>query len=146
MNSFLAFLAFTHFSQIDGTDRPISMKITRFEGLECWQESVSLTIDIYRISSKGEFGKDFGFRDQLRRAAVSIASNIAEGKERETASEFIRFLYIAKGFTGELKTELYIAKEVGYLSGKAFQELNSRAEKIAGMVRSLIKAIRRSKK
>ena len=86
------------------------MKITRFEGLECWQEATSLAIDIYKITSEGDFGKDYGLRDQLRRAAVSIASNIAEGKERETPSEFIRFLYIAKGSTGELKTQLYIAK------------------------------------
>jgi len=121
------------------------MKITRFEDLECWQEATSLAIDIYHISSKGEFGKDFGFRDQLRRAAVSIASNIAEGKERETTSEFIRFLYIAKGSAGELKTQLYIAKEIGYLLEDEFQKLNERAEKIAGMLGNLIKAIRRNK-
>ena len=71
------------------------MKLNRFEELECWQKATSLAIEIYRISSKGELGKDFGFRDQLRRSAVSVASNIAEGKERETTAEFIRFLYIA---------------------------------------------------
>ena len=121
------------------------MKLTRFEGLECWQESVSLTIDIYRISSEGEFGKDFGFRDQLRRTAVSIASNIAEGKERETPSEFIRFLYIAKGSAAELKTQLYIAKEIGYLLQDEFQKLNERTEKIGGMLGNIIKVIRRNK-
>ena len=125
--------------------RSLNMKITRFEDLECWQEATLLAIDIYKITSEGDFRKDYGLRDQLRRAAVSIASNIAEGKERETPSEFIRFLYIAKGSTGELKTQLYIAKEVGYLSEGVFQEFNTRAEKIAGMLGNLIKVIRRNK-
>jgi four helix bundle protein len=121
------------------------MKLTRFEDLECWQEATSLAIEIYRISGDGEIGKDFGFRDQLRRSAVSIASNIAEGKERETASEFIRFLYIAKGSAGELKTQLYIAKEVGYLEESKYIDLNKRLEKVSGMVGNLIKAIKRNK-
>jgi len=117
-------------------------KITRFEDLECWQQATSLAIEIYRVSSSGEFGRDFGFRDQLRRAAVSIGSNIAEGKERETSSEFIRFLYIAKGSAGELKTQLYIAKEIGYLDAATHFDLNQRTEKISGMLGNLIKAIR----
>ena len=118
------------------------MKITRFEDLECWKEATSLAIEIYRISGNGEIGKDFGFRDQLRRSAVSIASNIAEGKERETASEFVRFLYIAKGSAGELKTQLYIAEEIGYLDEKEFFKLNQRVEKISGMLGNLIKSIK----
>jgi len=121
------------------------MKITRFENLDCWQEATSLAIEIYRISGDGEIGKDYGFRDQLRRSAVSIASNIAEGKERETASEFIRFLYIAKGSAGELKTQLFIAKEIGYLGEAKFLKLNQKVEKISGMLGNLIKAIRRQK-
>jgi four helix bundle protein len=121
------------------------MKLTRFEDLECWQEATSLAIEIYWISGDGEIGKDFGFRDQLRRSGVSIASNIAEGKERETASEFIRFLYIAKGSAGELKTQLYIAKEVGYLEESKYIDLNKRLEKVSGMVGNLIKAIKRNK-
>jgi four helix bundle protein len=121
------------------------MKLTRFEDLDCWKEATSLAIEIYRISSGGEFGRDFGFRDQLRRAAVSIASNIAEGKERETTAEFIRFLYIAKGSAGELKTQLYIAKEIGYLDEQIYPDLNRRAEKISGMLGNLIKAIKSRK-
>jgi len=73
---------------------PQKTKINRFQDLECWQQATSLATEVYRISADGEIGRDFGFRDQLRRSAVSIASNIAEGKERETASEFIRFLYL----------------------------------------------------
>jgi four helix bundle protein len=118
------------------------MKITRFEDLECWQESVSLAVEIYRISKEGDFGKDFGFRDQLRRAGVSVASNIAEGKERETVSEFIRFLYIAKGSAGELRTQLQIAKEVGYLEKQEFDGLRGRVEKMGGMIGNLIKVLK----
>jgi four helix bundle protein len=121
------------------------MKITRFEDLDCWQEATSLAINIYRITSEGDIATDFGLRDQIRRSAVSIASNIAEGKERETPSEFIRFLYIAKGSAGELRTQLYIAREIGYLPEKQFQALNERADKISGMLGNLIKAIRRQK-
>jgi four helix bundle protein len=84
------------------------MPVIRFEDLECWQSAKSLAVELYAISNSGEFGKDFGFKDQIRRAAVSIASNIAEGKERETVAEFIRYLYIAKGSAGELKTQLLI--------------------------------------
>jgi four helix bundle protein len=121
------------------------MKITRFEDLECWQEATSLAIEIYRISSGGEFGKDFGFRDQLRRAAVSIASNIAEGKERETIAEFIRFLYIAKGSAGELRTQLYIANKIGYIDDLKFKELNEKVERLSGMIANLIKVLKKGR-
>jgi len=119
------------------------MKLTRFEELECWQNATSLAIEIYRISSKGELGKDFGFRDQLRRSAVSVASNIAEGKERETTAEFIRFLYIAKGSAGELRTQLYIANKIGYLNDNKYKEFNERIDKISRMIANLIKALKR---
>ena len=92
------------------------MKLTRFEDLECWREATSLAIEVYQASSDGEINKDFVLREQIRRAAVSIASNIAEGKERETIAEFIRFLYIARGSAGELRTQLYIANKIGYLN------------------------------
>jgi len=121
-------------------------KVTRFEDLDCWQEAVALAIAIYEISSKGKFAKDLGFRDQLRRAAVSIPSNIAEGKERETVNEFIRFLYIAKGSAGELRTQLHIAAKIGYLECEKALELNRRVKKVSGMVANLIKVLRDCKK
>jgi four helix bundle protein len=68
------------------------MSITRFEDLEVWQEAASLAVEVYAVSKNGDFNQDFAFRDQLRRSAVSIAANIAEGKERETMPEFIRYL------------------------------------------------------
>src|SRR6266852_9073944 len=99
------------------------MRVIRFEDLECWQRAKSLAVELYAISKDGEFGRDFGLRDQIRRAAVSIASNIAEGKERETVSEFIRYLYMAKGSAGEVMTQVIIAEEVGYLDREKSIEL-----------------------
>ena len=118
------------------------MKISRFEDLECWKEAVSFAVEMYRVSKEGDFGKDFGFRDQLRKAAVSVASNIAEGKERETVSVFIRFLYSAKGSAGELRTQLQIAKEVGYLENARCEDLRGRIEKVGGMIGNLIKVLK----
>ena len=121
------------------------MKITRFEDLECWQQAVDLAVEIYRESGAGELGRDFGIRDQLRRAAVSISSNIAEGKERETVAEFIRFLYIAKGSAGELCTQLIIAGRVGYIQQETFDKLYSQAKKIGGMIGSLIRTLKQKR-
>ena len=118
------------------------MKISRFEDLTCWQEATAIATEIYLMSKDGDLGKDFGLRDQLRRSAVSIASNIAEGKERETVPEFTRFLYIAKGSAGELRTQLYIAEQIGYLDKEKYQALNNRIEKIGAMIGSLIKTLK----
>jgi four helix bundle protein len=118
------------------------MSIVRFENLSCWQEATSLAVEVYTVSKDGEFGRDFGFRDQLRRAAVSIASNIAEGKERETVAEFTRYLYIAKGSAGELSTQLLIAKEIGYLNQGRFEDLRERVEKLSAMIGALIKTLK----
>lgn len=121
------------------------MKITKFQDLDCWQEATSLAIDIYKFTSEGGIASDFGLRDQIRRSAVSIASNIAEGKERETVAELIRFLYIAKGSAGELRTQLYIANRVGYLSDIEYQELSRRVEYLSRMIANLIKALKWSR-
>jgi four helix bundle protein len=119
------------------------MGVIRFEDSECWQRARSLAVELYVISNSGEFGKDFGFRDQIRRAAVSIASNIAEGKERETIAEFILHLYIAKGSAGELKTQLLIAQDIGYLDHMSSKELRLKIESVSAMIGALIKALKR---
>ena len=80
-----------------------------FEELKVWQKAKDLAVLIYKITSDGKLSKDFGLRDQIRRSAVSIASNIAEGDERETDKESVRFFYIAKGSLAELRTQLMIA-------------------------------------
>jgi four helix bundle protein len=118
------------------------MGVIRFEDLECWQRAKSLAVELYVISNSGEFGKDFGLRDQIRRAAVSIASNIAEGKERETIAEFIRYLYIAKGSAGELKAQLLIAQDIGYLDQMSSKELQLKIEKVSAMIGALIKTLK----
>lgn len=118
------------------------MSVVRFEELECWQKAKSLAVEVYAISNSGEFGKDFGLRDQIRRAAVSIASNIAEGKERETIAEFIRYLYIAKGSAGELKTQLLIAQDIGYLNEIGSKKLRLKIEEVSAMVGALIKTLK----
>ena len=121
------------------------MGVIRFEDLECWQRARSLAVELYVISNSGEFGKDFGLRDQIRRAAVSIASNIAEGKERETIAEFIRYLYIAKGSAGELKTQLLIVQDIGYLDQECSSNLRMKVENLSAMIGALIKTLKNGK-
>jgi four helix bundle protein len=100
----------------------------RFEDLEVWQRAKELTSMIYRLSSSGTFARDFGLRDQMRRASVSVMSNIAEGFESQTQALFIRFLGHAKGSAGELRAQLYIALEQGYITNEEFDSVFSLAE------------------
>jgi four helix bundle protein len=100
----------------------------RFEELEVWQRAKDLTNLIYKYSSDGVFARDFGLRDQMRRAAVSIMSNIAEGFESQTQMMFIKYLGHAKGSAGELRAQIYIAKDQGYISDESFSEIFSLAE------------------
>ena len=118
------------------------MSVIRFEDLECWKRAKSLAVEVYTISNKGEFGKDFSLKDQVRRAAVSIASNIAEGKERETVAEFIRFLYVAKGSAGELKTQVLIAQDIGYVDQECSSDLRMKVENVSAMIGALIKTLK----
>lgn len=100
----------------------------RFEDLEVWQRARELTNLIYKHSSENAFFRDFGLRDQMRRASVSIMSNIAEGFESQTQSMFIQYLGRAKGSAGELRAQLYIAHDQGYLTEDEFQTSLSLAE------------------
>lgn len=100
----------------------------RFEDLEVWQKAKELTNLIYRLSSAGTFSRDFGLRDQMRRASVSIMSNIAEGFESLTQALFIQYLGHAKGSAGELRAQLYIALEQGYMTEDEFDSAFALAE------------------
>lgn len=100
----------------------------RIEDLEVWQRAKELTNLIYRLSSAESFARDFGLRDQMRRAAVSILSNIAEGFESQTQSTFIRYLFHAKGSAGELRAQLYIAQDQKYVTSDEFKSAVSMAE------------------
>jgi four helix bundle protein len=111
-----------------------------FKDLKVWQKSKELAVLIYKITKEKDFIQDFGFKDQIRRAAISIPSNIAEGDERGTNKEAIRFFYIAKGSLAELQTQIEIAFEIGYLREKNMKELYDRTQMIGRMLGSLIKA------
>ena len=119
-------------------------KVDRFEDLEVWQLSRQLTGTIYTLARQGDFAKDFGFRDQICRAAVSIVSNIAEGFERRSNHQFLQFLNIAVGSAGELRAQLYIALDLGYITSAQFQDTFSPAVSISKMLASLFRHLRSS--
>jgi len=107
-----------------------------FESLDVWKRASRLAVSTYQTL---KVCRDFGLKDQMTRAAVSIPSNIAEGYERGTNKEFIRYLNIAKGSTAELRTQLYIAAEIGEISSEAMKELVEETKGISGMIRNLAK-------
>jgi len=119
-------------------------KIEQFEDIEAWQKARILANDIYGITADGPFGRDFGLRDQIRRAAISILSNIAEGFERGGNKEFIQFLYIAKGSCGEVRAQLYIARDQQYITEKQFQDLSQQALNISKMLAGFISYLKHS--
>jgi four helix bundle protein len=113
-----------------------------FKDLRVWQEAKDLATNIYQITAQGSFSKDFGFKDQIQRASVSIPSNIAEGHERGSDKEFIRYLMIAKGSVAELRTQIDIAKEIGYIDTAVFNNIEEQCNKIGAMLTKLIQSRR----
>jgi len=111
-----------------------------FEDLMVWKKAARLSVEVYRAFSSC---RDYGFKDQICRASVSVPSNIAEGYERNSNKEFLRFLNIAKASSGELRTQLYIAKELGYLEDSSFKKLLDASKEISAMLSGLIKSIRK---
>src|SRR6266567_8049100 len=107
----------------------MSKKINKFEDLIAWQKARKLTSDVYRVTSHGKFATDYGLKDQIRRAAVSSMSNVAEGFERGGLVEFHRFLAIAKGSCAELRAQLYVALDVGYLNPKCVRLINGASDR-----------------
>ena len=111
-----------------------------FRELKVWQEAKELAVYIYRLTSHGAFARDYGLRDQIRRAAVSIASNIAEGDELGTNKQSVRFFYTAKGSSAEVLTQAIIAMEVGYIGSEGFAHIEDACQRISGMLTRLIQA------
>ena len=105
--------------------------IRRFEDVEAWQLGRELTRRVYEVTRAGAFSRDFGLRDQIQRAAVSITSNIAEGFERRSPAEFARSLLIARGSAGEVRSQLYAALDLGYIDRNAFDDLYRLASRIS---------------
>lgn len=119
-------------------------KIERFEDIEVWQKARGLSKAIYAVTGDGAFARDFGLSDQIRRAAVSVMSNIAEGFERGSNKEFIQFLYIAKGSAGEVRAQLYVALDQGYIDQNGFNSLKRDVSEISRMISGLITYLSRS--
>ncbi len=98
------------------------MKIDKFEDLKVWSEARGLVKDIYSLTASSKLNKDFGLKEQIQRAAVSILSNISEGFERENNREFVLFLKYAKGSAGELRAQLYLARDLDYINENQFNQ------------------------
>lgn len=113
-------------------------KLDKFEDMDAWKLARALTAKIYGFAKTGEFAKDFGLRDQICRAAVSITSNIAEGFERRTDKSLQQFLSIAKGSAGELRSQLYVALDMGYISQDQFDDAYQDALRIGKMLSGFI--------
>ncbi len=119
-------------------DNPKRGAARSFEDLHIYQRARELTNAVYAQTRSGAFAKDYGLSDQIRRASVSIMSNVAEGFERGTSTEFIQFLYIAKGSCGEVRAQLQIALDQNYLSPQAHVALVDLARRISGMISNFI--------
>lgn len=116
----------------------------RFEDIDAWQRSRELTNKIYEITSKGDFARDFGLKDQIRRASVSIMSNIGEGFERSGTGEFAHFLATAKGSAGEVRSQLYVALDQGYISQVLFDLLSAGVTDSSRMLSGLMTYLKKS--
>lgn len=110
-----------------------------FRDLEVWKKARAIAIQVYGVTSDGPLAKDFALRDQMRRSAISVCSNIAEGNERHSDKDTLRFLYIAKGSAAELITQADIANAIGYLQKDASSRLIEDCEEVARMLGGLIK-------
>jgi S23 ribosomal protein. len=112
--------------------------ITKFEDIKAWQKARALSSAIYQLCQNGELAKDFGLRDQIRRSAVSIQSNIAEGFGREGNKEFVRFLKIAKGSSCEFRSQLYNLLDAGYINQTTFDQLYQQSEETERLIGGFI--------
>ena len=115
-----------------------------FEEMESWQVAREISREIYSCSSLGEFAKDFGLKDQMRRSSGSMMDNIAEGFERGGKNEFVQFLAIGKGSAGELKSQLYRSFDNRYIDNNTFDALYAKADQYGKMVQGLISYLNKS--
>jgi len=123
----------------------VNERVRNFEDLAVFQKARSLVTDVYRLSRNGGFSRDSGLADQIRRAVVSVVSNIAEGFERGGNTELIQFLYIAKGSCGEVRAQLMIAHDEGYIDSEAHTRLTEECRRLSAGLANLIAYLRESK-
>jgi len=114
--------------------------INRFEDLEVWKEGMQLAMRVYQSM---ENSRDFGLRDQMRRAAVSVPSNIAEGYERGSNKEFVQFLNYSRGSSGELRTQVYLASKLGVIDPQTTSELIEKSRKVSAMLHKYVQVRKR---
>lgn len=124
----------------------VMAKFNKFEEIQAWQKSYEVTMQVYRFTSSGNFAKDFGLKDQIRRASVSIMANIAEGHGRRTNAEFANFLNLSRGSNAEVQSHLYLAQGLNYVSKTDFEELYGQLTEISRMTLSLAQYLRASDK
>ena len=121
-------------------------RIETFEDLLVWQKAIEIVKEVYILTSNGSLSKDFGLKDQLQRAAVSIPTNIAEGFERSSRKEYLQFLNVAKGSAGELRSLLRVAYEIGYLDESTYEQFRGKVMGISRYLSNQIKALREANK
>ena len=112
--------------------------VRTFEDLAAWKKARDLANAVYALTNDSPLAKDYGLRDQLRRASVSVLSNIAEGFERDTTPDFIHFLFMAKGSAGEIRAQLYIALDQNLISKEQFDTVSTSARQVSGIISKLI--------
>ena len=118
----------------------------RFEDLIFWQKSRELTKLVYTATRKPEFRKDFGLKEQIQRSCVSVMSNAAEGFGRGGNSEFIQFLFVAKGSLSEVKSQLYVGLDLSYITSSEFKKAYEMTEEISRLINSFIKRLKNGAK
>jgi four helix bundle protein len=121
------------------------VKVERFEDLIAGQKARQLTAEIYRVGAQGDFSRDFGLRDQICRAAVSVMSNIAEGYDRGSRGEFHQFLVVAKASCAEVRSQLYVAQDVGYIVQEVFGNLNGSTDELSRILGGLRAAVQKQR-
>ena len=118
-----------------------SAKVTKLEDLRAWQRAHELAVLIYRLTKKDSFARDFSLKDQIQRSAVSVMSNIAEGFERYSRSEFRQFLSIARGSVGEVRSQLHLAKSLGYVTNEEFESAYNLCREVGNLIGGLRKSL-----
>jgi four helix bundle protein len=119
------------------------MKIEKFEDIEAWKEARKLVNAVYDVSEKGEFSRDFSLKNQIRSASVSIMSNISEGFDRGSDREFIKFLVIARASASEVKSQLYVALDRGYIKDSEFRVIYDKVTGVIGLINGFIRYLKK---
>ena len=121
-------------------------KIKRFEDLDIWKLGVEIAVDVYKISEEGKLKQDWGMKDQIRRAALSISNNIAEGFEYDNNKDLIKFLRYSKGSSGELRSQLFVLKKIEFINDVIYTELSDKLMSISKQIAGLIKYLQEYEK